>query len=170
MRGIFALLVLLFLAAGARAEGRLGYVTAGPMLHWNFSGYRFSGFSFGLEVAYWNYAEAWQEGFYFSGPAPDPDAPGFGLALGCDGGAGGFRLYAEPQIGWVLAGLSLGPVLELPAPGSPPRWGLQGSAWANAVGGVDLRYRYLYGRHTQALGLYAKLGRRVSGGGGSRPE
>lgn len=163
MRGVFTLLVLLLLPAAARADGRLGYVTGGPMLHWNFSGYRFSSFSFGIESAYWNYARTWQEGFYFSGPVPDTDRPGYGLAFGWDVDSKDFRLYAEPQLGWVLAGLSLGPMLELPRAGGTPRLGIQGSGWANAVGGLDLRYRYLDGRHTQALGLYAKLARLVSG-------
>ena len=72
------------------------------------------------------------------------------MALGVDGGREGFRVYAEPQLGWVLAGLSLGPVLEVSSLGAPARWGIQGSGWINAVGGLDMRYRYVDGRHTQA--------------------
>jgi hypothetical protein len=161
----FLLAALLLLPAAPRAEGRMGYLTAGPMFHWNFSGYRFSGFSFGFEVAYWNFARNWGDGHVFTGPMPDVDRPGFGLALGCDGDSRSFRLYAEPQIGWVLYGFSLGPVLELPEAGASPRWGIQGSGWANLVGGLDARFRYVDGRHSQALGLYAKLGALVSGDG-----
>ena len=148
MRYALLRIALSVLPAAARAEGRLGYVTYGPMLHWNFSAYRFSDFSLGFECAYWNYARTWEEGFYYSGPMPDTDRPGLGIALGVDGGRNGFRLYAEPQLGWVLAGLSLGPVLEVSAPGASVRWGIQGSGWINALGrpghAVSVRGRAAY--------------------------
>lgn len=156
-------LSILLLPSLSRAEGRLGYLTLGPTFHWNFSGYRFSAFSMGVELAYWNYARTWTKGFFEGDAIPDMDRPGYGLSVGCDGDWKGFRFYAEPQIGWVFAGFSLGPVLELSKAGGPAQWGIQGSGWANAVGGLDLRYRRLDGKNVQSLGLYAKLAKAVSG-------
>lgn len=156
------LLSALILPLASQAAPRLGYITGGPMLHWNFSNNGFRSFSVAFEAAYWNFKKVGSEGELFHN-VPDFNEPGYGLSLGLEGDWEGIRLYAEPQLGVAYAGLSLGPVLELRGQGAPARLGIQGSGWVNAMVGMDLRYRRLDGKNNQALGLYAKLPVLVSG-------
>lgn len=156
------LLSALLLPPASQAAPRLGYITGGPMLHWNFSNNGFRSFSVAFEAAYWSYRQDGSEDELFHN-VPDFNETGYGLSVGLEGDWEGIRLYAEPQLGVVYAGLSLGPVLELRGQGAPARLGIQGSGWVNAMAGMDLRYRRLDGKNIQALGLYAKLPALVSG-------
>jgi hypothetical protein len=153
------LLIAILLPMAARAAPRLEYITIGPMLHFNFGGNAYQSFSWGLEAAYWNYPRGPEDGFLKN----SPDTPGWGAALGFEVDRNAFRFHLEPQVGWVLAGLSLGSVLEAPRGGGPTLLGLQGSAWMNAILGFDLRYRRIGGKNFQALGQYVKIGALVSG-------
>lgn len=81
----------------------------GPMFHYNFGEHEDS-FSFGLEGSYW----------------PDNLFP-----WGMDGGIeydlrGRTRLYAEAEVGGIIAGGALGPCVEIG--GGRIRGGVQGSA------------------------------------------
>lgn len=140
----------------------MGFLTFGPMLHFNFGKNEYLSFSWGLEAAYWTYELGVQEESYLF-DLPEIDPPGWGAALGFEVDRGAIRYYLEPQVGWVFAGFSAGSVVEVPRGSGPVLWGLQGSGWLNAILGFDLRYRRIGGRNFQALGQYVKLGRRVSG-------
>lgn len=160
MRPILILALLLPMAS--QAAPRLGFVTFGPMMHFNFGKNAYLSFSWGLEAAYWIYeAGVQEEGFIFD--PPEIEVPGWGAAVGFEVDRDAIRYYLEPQVGWVLAGFSLGSVLEVPREEGSAHWGLQGSGWLNSVLGFDLRYRRVAGRNFQALGMYAKLPRLVSG-------
>lgn len=153
----------ILLSAGTlRAETRLGYFMIGPVLHWNFSGNGFTAFSSGVEASWWTYERDLEGNGFFSN-MPKAESGGYGLDFGFEIDRKAVRMYAEPQLGWVLAGLSLGPVLELSREGGPVQVGFQGSGWLNALAGVDFRYRRMGGRHHQAVGTYFKLGALVSG-------
>ncbi|MDB5103133.1 MAG: hypothetical protein JWP91_822 [Fibrobacteres bacterium] len=156
------LLAALIIPPMAKAEPRLGYITYGPMFHWNFGNDEFKSFSYGFEIAYWNYSKEKQHDGWFDN-VPDIKRPGYGMDLGIDMNLKSIRLYAEPQVGWIFAGLALGPVAEFSREGSPARLGVQGSGWLNALAGFDFRYRRLGGENTQAVGMYGKLGNLVSG-------
>ncbi len=109
----------------------------GPMYHLNIGDKSFKS-SFGLEVAYWN-----------------KDAFPYSVDFGLDFQKGKFRLYTEAQTGVGFAGVSLGPVIEFKK-GSPVQVGLQTSAWANYILGVDFRFRFFKGPDYIAPGLYLK--------------
>lgn len=156
------LLALLFLPAALQAAPRLGYVTIGPMAHFNFGNNGYLSFSWGVEAAYWTYENSLQEGFFRNTP-PEDGTPGFSAALGFEVDRNAVRYYLEPQMGWVFTGISLGPVLEVPRDGGPVLLGLQADGWLNALVGFNLRYRRIGGRNFQALGWYAKIGALVSG-------
>lgn len=155
------LFLVMLLALAIPAAPRLGYLTLGPMVHFNFGENEFKAFSFGLEGAYWNYARGPSDGFLDN--VPDFETPGWGAALGFEVDGKALRFHLEPQIGWVYAGVSLGSVLEISRQDGSILPGFQGSGWVNALLGFDLRYRRIGGRNVQALGLYGKLGRLVSG-------
>jgi hypothetical protein len=159
---VFLLAGLLPSALSLRAAPPLHYLTVGPMLHWNIKDGAFDAFSFGIEASFWRYGQKPQErgGWYIM---PEFELPGYGVALGIDFDKHAARLYAEPQVGMILAGASLGGVAEMPWSGKPARLGLQGSLWVHYLAGMDFRYRYLAGDHYQALGFYAKLPVRLSG-------
>ncbi|MEO7777522.1 MAG: hypothetical protein ABIY63_08325 [Fibrobacteria bacterium] len=144
----------LLLTSASQAASRLGYFTFGPMFHWNFSDHEFKRFSYGLEMAYWNFERDTDEYFL---DAIWPKVPGYGLAVGFEFDREAARIYAEPQLGSVLAGASLGAVLEHSRAGGPARLGVQGSGWVNFFAGFDIRYRRLNGINNQVVGLYAKL-------------
>lgn len=149
--------LLLFLVPSlAFCESRLRYITAGPMLHWNFGTGR-SGLSFGVEAAYWDYppgAPLMDGGV----EVPGDGEIGYGLDLGMEWEKGKFRLYAEPQLGMTVAGIAIGPVLEWNTGKPGVQCGAQGSAWANPIfAGADVRGRMIGGGKYLAPGLYGKL-------------
>lgn len=153
---IFLTIYLLTLLPTSWAASPLYYLSVGPMLHWNFNQAQFSAFSYGIEVAWWRfnqnprYRDAWFN-------LPDFKLPGHGISFGIDIDKNAFRLYAEPEVGWAMAGASLGAVVEVSKENKPQKLGIQGSLWANSLIGLNLRYRYLGHEHHQALGLYTKL-------------
>jgi hypothetical protein len=157
--------IMLALPSASHPGPRLGYFTSGPMLHWNFSDHEFKRFSYGLEMAYWSYAKSAEQRPFWTGdttPTASLKEPGYGLAVGFEFDREAARVYAEPQVGFVLAGASLGAVLEHSRAGGPARFGVQGSGWVNALVGFDFRYRRLNGINNQVVGLYAKLPALVS--------
>lgn len=139
MRKFGLLLLVLVIVLGKLSAQKSSVWMVGPMLHFNFSEKKMHT-SFAIELSYWNYV-----GFPYS----------------VDGGIefekGKFRLYSEAQTGIALLGLSLGPVFEHQK--AEGRWkvGVQGSAWANYFGGVDLRFRSVGGTSSFSPGLYFKL-------------
>lgn len=153
----------LLIPISTAARSHLEYITFGPMLHWNFGSDEFKSFSYGLEAAYWKYERDPQGGGFLRN-LPRLDKPGFGLAIGFDVDRKSFRYYLEPELGMVMAGVSCGPVLEMPHKGGPSRIGVQAEGWVNAIVGADFRYKRLGGENFQSLGLYGKLGTVVTGG------
>src|SRR4051812_35401545 len=110
MRSIKALSILLLLPLMAMSRPRMHYITFGPMFHFNFGNGPWT-FSGGFEMAYWNYplGSPLSDG---GKPVPDDGEPGYSIDAGIDLERTKTRIYCEPQIGEVIAGLSLGPVLE----------------------------------------------------------
>lgn len=164
MRGAAAFLGLL-LPLAATAAPRLEYVTFGIMLHWNFGESEFRSFSYGLEAAYWSF-EKDPEASGFLSNTPKSGRHGYGLDLGIEADRSAVRLYSEPQVGWPLAGiagLSAGPVLEIPRSGGTAHLGIQASGWVAALAGLDFRYRRMDGKNHQAVGLMGKWGALISG-------
>lgn len=135
---------------------RLRYITAGPMLHWNF-GNGPSALSIGLEAAYWDYPPGDQ--VFSDGPTVPGDGEiGYGVDLGVEWEKNKLRIYAEPQLGMAVAGVSMGPVLEWNKEIQAFDFGAQGSIWANPIfAGADLRGRIIGGRKYLVPGLSAKL-------------
>lgn len=153
---------LLISAPVLRAASPLDYLSIGPMIHFNIKDGEFNAFSFGIEASYWRFGqEPVESGAWFV--MPDFKLPGYGAALGVDFDKRAVRLYAEPQVGFILAGASLGGVAEIPWSGKAARLGFQGSLWVDYLVGMDFRYRYLAGDHYQALGFFAKLPMLLSG-------
>jgi hypothetical protein len=164
MKKILISTVLLGLALppAAMAAPRLGYITGGVMLHWNFSQDEFKAFSYGLEAAYWSYERDPAEDGWFRN-LPNLNKNGYGVDAGLDIDFKNIRVYVEPQVGRALTGLSCGPVLELPKKGGDAHWGLQGSYWVNMLAGFDFRYRRMDGKNFQAVGVSGKMPFLVSG-------
>jgi hypothetical protein len=160
MKRIAALLGLILPLASVAAP-RLEYLTYGVMLHWNFREYEFKAFSYGVEAAYWNYEKDKEETFW-NGVQPNLNKPGYGLDVGVELDFKNLRLYAEPQLGWVLAGVSAGPVLEFSKWEGKPRLGAQASGWLSFLAGGDFRYRRMEGENIQAVGLSGKFGRLIT--------
>jgi hypothetical protein len=94
--------------------------------------------SFGIEVAYWN-----MDNFPYS------------VDLGIDFQKGKCRIYTEAQTGVGFAGVSIGPVVEFKK-NAHMQIGLQTSAWANYIIGLDFRYRFFKGPDYIAPGVYLK--------------
>jgi hypothetical protein len=151
----------LILPLASVAAPRLEYVTYGVMLHWNFSENEFKAFSYGVEASYWNFEKDNGES-YWEGVQPNLKKPGYGLDVGAELDFKNLRLYAEPQVGLVLAGVSAGPVLEIPKGGGNPRLGSQASGWVGMLALADFRYRRMDGKNIQAVGLSGKLGTLIS--------
>ena len=150
-----ALLAWAALAAPSWGSSDESYIVVGLMAHRNIPwGGQGAAWGFGLELSYW-----------------DRERPvGYDAGIEFDTRKA-VRLYAEAENGINndgvrLAGLALGPVLEFGPEGT--RLGIQGSAWANFIAGIDFRFRYPFGdRAVFAPGAYLKFPSRVSGGGGS---
>ncbi|MFD2248587.1 hypothetical protein [Pontibacter ruber] len=133
------LLLLLFsilLFAEVRAQD---VFSAGPMLHYNF-GDKKPKLSWGIEAAVWWY----EDGFPIS------------ANIGFDRRKGSTILYTQAQTGIAVAGLSVGPYLELRKE-EPTVLGLQTDYWINNYLGLNYRIRYGGGQKQKALGGYVKL-------------
>lgn len=122
-----------------------GYLAFGPMFHRNIAwGGQGARWSFAWEMSYW----------------PRTGVVGYDAGLEFDTRKT-VRLYAEAEAGFrqdglALAGLAAGPALQIGPEGI--HWGLQGSGWANALVGVDCRFRYLSGSPADlAPGGYLKV-------------
>lgn len=113
--------------------------TIGPMLHLNF-GREKPTVSFAIEAAYWNVSNF-------------PHSVDFGIEFDRKKTR---RFYSELQTGIGIAGVSVGPVLQVGG-GDGAKVGLQGTAWINYYIGVDYRMRFFRDQKHRAFGLYAKL-------------
>lgn len=113
--------------------------TAGPMLHFNFGGPKMK-VSFGLEVAYWNFAH-----FPYS------------IDFCTEFEKQRIRLYSELQTGVGIAGVSAGPVMEIQTDKPAVKLGFQSSIWGNYFFGIDLRYRYIDKTSFFSPGTYLKI-------------
>jgi hypothetical protein len=113
--------------------------TVGPMLHANF-GRGKPTVSFAIEGAYWNVSQF-------------PYSVDFGIEFDRRKTT---RFYSELQTGIGVAGISVGPVLQVGG-GDGAKLGLQGTAWINYYLGLDYRMRFFRGQKHQSAGLYAKL-------------
>lgn len=149
-------LALLCLPALALGGSRLRYITAGPMLHWNF-GEGKSAFSVAVEAAYWDYPPG-QPLYDGSAELPGDGEIGFGLDAGVEWEGRLLRIYAEPQLGMLPAGISAGPVLEWNRTSDDLHIGAQASVWANPVfAGADLRLRKIRGGTWFCPGVNGKI-------------
>jgi hypothetical protein len=113
--------------------------TIGPMMHVNF-GRGKPTVSLAIEAAYWNVRGV-------------PHSVDFGIEFDRRKTT---RFYSELQTGIGVAGVSVGPVLQVGG-GDGARLGLQGTAWINYYIGLDYRMRFFRGQKHRAVGLYAKL-------------
>lgn len=126
--------------------------TIGPMLHINLGGEK-KRFSFAIEGSYWNLNH-----FFY----------------GVDGGIefekNRIRIYSELQTGFGLAGIALGPLLEINTFQGKAHLGMQSSVWANYFVGVDYRRRWVDKTKYNCFGLYLKVPMAKSkSGSGSDP-
>lgn len=119
--------------------------TIGPMLHLNF-GRGKPTVSFAIEAAYWNISNF-------------PHSVDFGIEFDRRKTT---RFYSELQTGIGVAGVSVGPVLQLGG-GDGAKLGLQGTAWINYYIGVDYRMRFFRDQKHHSGGIYAKLPVATSG-------
>lgn len=119
--------------------------TIGPMLHVNF-GRGKPTVSFAIEAAYWNVRNV-------------PYSVDFGIEFDRRKTT---RFYSELQTGIGVAGISVGPVLQVGG-GDGAKLGLQGTAWINYYVGLDYRMRFFRDQKHRSAGLYAKLALTTSG-------
>jgi len=119
--------------------------TVGPMLHVNF-GREKPTVSVAIEAAYWNVTTF-------------PYSVDFGIEFDRRKTT---RFYSELQTGIGVAGISVGPVLQVGG-GDGAKLGLQGTAWINYYLGLDYRMRFFRGQKHRSVGLYAKLPVATSG-------
>ncbi|MBI5541011.1 MAG: hypothetical protein HY951_13180 [Bacteroidia bacterium] len=137
MKKLFFLAFLLIVTAKVGFSQKVW--TIGPMFHVNFGGEKIRG-SFALEVAYWNL-----EHFPYS----------------FDGGiefeSKKIRFYSEIQTGILVAGLSVGPLLQINTNEGSAHFGIQTSVWANYFIGFDYRKRWVNKEKLNCFGVYAKL-------------
>ncbi|GEM_PF-4900826 len=148
--------LLFFLAPlGAHSEPRLGYISFGPMVHWNSRNDDLE-FSYGFEISYWNYAKDPGEDLFFAN-IPNFKKRGYGLDLGLDWGNGKRRIYSEAQLEWNGVGASMGPVVEKRSDEPGHVLGFQGSVWSPIFFFTQMRYRHIHQEDYVCLGLYGKL-------------
>lgn len=138
------IIVLLVLIGNLSAVAQEVWM-AGPMLHVNF-GRGKPTVSFAIEVAYWNISNF-------------PHSVDFGIEFDRRKTT---RFYSELQTGIGVAGVSLGPVLQVGG-GDGAKLGLQGTAWVNYFIGFDYRMRFFRDQKHQAFGLHGKLPVSTSG-------
>jgi hypothetical protein len=134
IRIITALLFIVNLNAVAQEIWSIG-----PMLHLNF-GREKPTVSFAMEVAYWNVTNF-------------PHSVDFGIEFDRRKTT---RFYSELQTGIGIAGISVGPVLQVGG-GDGAKLGIQGTGWINYYVGLDYRMRFFRDQKHHAFGLYAKL-------------
>jgi hypothetical protein len=113
--------------------------SAGPMLHINIGDQKVKA-SWGFEVAYWNFSR-FPYSFDFCTEFEQKK----------------IRLYSEIQTGIGIAGISLGPVLEIQTDIPAIRAGFQGSIWGNYYLGFDFRYRRIDNKSFYCPGTYLKV-------------
>ena len=113
--------------------------TIGPMLHINFGGER-TNVSYAIECAYWNLKH-----FFY------------GVDGGIEFGGKRIRIYSEMQTGFLLAGLSAGPLLEINTNEGTTHLGFQSTVWANFFLGLDYRFRYVDKTKYNCVGFYLKV-------------
>jgi hypothetical protein len=113
--------------------------TIGPMLHYNFGGEK-RHFSWAIELAYWNVK----------------NVP-YSIDGGIEFSKKRTRFYSEVQTGIGVAGLSVGPVLEINKVERKVHLGIQTTFWMNYFIGVDYRYRRIDKTHFNCAGAYGKL-------------
>ena len=113
--------------------------TIGPMIHVNFGGEK-TRISYAVECSYWNFRH-----FFY------------GVDGGIEWGPERFRVYSEMQTGFGLAGLALGPLLELNTTEGTAHFGMQSSVWANYFLGFDYRRRWVNKDKYNCLGVYFKV-------------
>ena len=136
MKKKFSILLLVIILSHESKSQHI--YTIGPTLHWNI-GNKSCKPSWGLE---------------FSCYSKIFDLPeGYDIAI--EHQKTKTRIYSEYQRSFIFMGYSIGPYIEL-SKEQPMKLGLQGSVWANAFIGLDLRYRVTRGEHYFAPGLYAK--------------
>ncbi len=113
--------------------------TIGPMVHYNFNNGK-NHFSYALECSFWNL-----EHFFYS------------IDGGIEFESKKIRIYSELQTGILVAGISLGPLLEINTNENKTHFGIQSSIWANYLIGVDYRMRWVNKEKSNCIGLYFKL-------------
>jgi hypothetical protein len=119
-------------------------VSVGPMFHWNFG--KIHSTSMGLEISYWK---------IFYGNSIFSEVP-FGLDLGIEYDfKKKTRLYSQFQVGYLVAGASLGPVYEF----SEGKFniGYGGSIWAGCFLLVDYRFVRISQRTMHGPALLLKI-------------
>ena len=131
---ILTLMVLFFLQSTFAQK----VYTIGPMFHLNFGDKKLQP-SWGVECAYWD----------FSSSQP------FGIDLGIEFQQHKYRVYSEFQTGIIFVGTGLGMGVEFQKEIKPKLF-LQGSLWANAIIGIDLRFRTRK-EDFFATGVYTKI-------------
>jgi hypothetical protein len=147
------LISLLFITGFLYSSPRVGYLTIGPMFHYYF-GKNSGGWNFSFELAYWNHpAQEWGDIY-----TAEDGVPGYSCNIGIEGGGKGKkRIYSEFQTGIQFVGVSIGPVMEIDFKGKNVQFGIQGSAWANYLLGLDIRIRYISEETFFSPGIYAKV-------------
>lgn len=134
---ILLVFLLVFSAKPTKAQDYIWMI--GPMLHTNF-GIDGIHFSLALEASYWDIT-------HFP----------YGYDAGIEFEKNKVRIYTELQSGIGLAGISGGPVLQLPTIENKAKLGFQGSVWANYFVGIDLRLRVIDDTKYFCPGVYGKL-------------
>jgi len=135
----FSLIILISTIIICKEGNAQSVYSVGPMLHINI-GNKHVKASFGFELAYWS----------FSHTLP------YGCDIGIEHQKSKWRVYTEAQAGIIWGGISAGPCLEIRKDSSCKMF-IQTSIWANALIGIDLRFRYSESEHYFAPGLYAKF-------------
>jgi hypothetical protein len=144
MKKFFLFLIFIFFFNFVNSQSRTVW-TFGPMFHFYF-GKKFD-FSVGLEAAVWKASEevGWKH----------PYSIDFGVES-LNGGK--VWIYSEFQTGVLLAGISIGPCLEIRKDSVQTiHFGMQGSVWANFIVGTDARLRWVDDNVTFSPGAYLKI-------------
>jgi hypothetical protein len=132
-------LIGLFLLINVKKINSQSCWTMGPMLHVNFGGEKIRA-SWALEFAYWNF-NSFPYSFDFAAEFERKK----------------IRLYSEVQTGFLVAGISGGPVIEFQTAEKKVKLGLQTSVWANYYWGFDFRMRFIDNKSLICPGTYFKI-------------
>ena len=128
-RFIIIIIIIIFTIISSHKTKAQSVYTVGPMLHINI-GNKCLKASLGFELAYWS----------FSHNLP------YGYNIGIEHQKSKLRIYTEVQTGIIWGGISAGPCLEI-RKDSCCKLFLQTSVWANAIIGIDFRFRYRNDEH-----------------------